>query len=47
MEIVYFIGAFVLLAALIYGTLNYHYRDRVKSRAADQIVRDRYHHNET
>ena len=35
MEIIYFIGAFVLLAALIYGTLNYHYRDRVKSRAAD------------
>ena len=28
MEIVCFIGAFVLLAALIYGTLNYHYRDR-------------------
>ena len=22
----YFIGAFVLLSALIYGTLNYHYR---------------------
>jgi hypothetical protein len=47
MEIVYFIGAFVLLAALIYGTLNYHYRDRAKSRATDQIVRDRYHHNGT
>jgi hypothetical protein len=47
MEIVYFLGAFVLLAALIYGTLNYHYRDRAKSRDADQIVRDRYHHNET
>jgi hypothetical protein len=26
MEILYFIGAFILLAALIYGTLNYHYR---------------------
>jgi hypothetical protein len=26
MEIVYFVGAFVLLATLIYGTINYHYR---------------------
>jgi hypothetical protein len=49
MEILYFIGAFILLAALIYGTLNYHYhyRDRAKSRVADQIVRDRYEHNKT
>ena len=47
MEIVYFVGAFVLLAVLIYGTLNYHYRDRAKSRVADQIVRDRYEHNKT
>jgi len=47
MEIVYFIGAFILLAALIYGTLNYHYRDKRKSKVADQIVRDRYHHNKT
>jgi hypothetical protein len=38
MELVYFIGAVVLLTALIYGTLNYHYRD--KSKVADQIVRD-------
>jgi hypothetical protein len=29
MEIVYFIGAFLLLAALIYGTLNWHYRTGV------------------
>jgi hypothetical protein len=47
MEIVYFIGAFILLAALIYGTLNYHYRDRSRSKVADQMVRDRYHRNET
>jgi hypothetical protein len=26
MEIVYFIGAFLLLVALIYATLNWHYR---------------------
>jgi hypothetical protein len=28
MEIVYFPGALVLLAALIYGVLQYHYRNR-------------------
>jgi hypothetical protein len=47
MEIVYFIGAIILLTALIYGTLNYHYRNKFKSKVADQIVRDRYHHNQT
>ena len=47
MEIVYFIGALILLTALIYGSLQYHYRDRRKSKVADQIVRDRYEHNRT
>jgi hypothetical protein len=47
MEIVYFIGAFALLVALFYGSLNYHYRDKRKSKVADQIVRDRYEHNIT
>ncbi len=47
MEIVYFIGALILLATLIYGTLNYHYRDRTKAKVADQIVRDRYRHDRT
>jgi hypothetical protein len=47
MEIVFFIGALVLLSALIYGTLNYHYRDRRRSKVGDQIVRDRYEHNRT
>lgn len=28
LEAVYFLGALVLLAALIYGTLSYHYRSR-------------------
>jgi hypothetical protein len=28
MEIAYFVGAFILLVALIYGTLQYHYRNR-------------------
>jgi hypothetical protein len=47
MEIIYFIGAFILLAALIYGSLNYHYRSRHQRRVTDQIVRDRYEHNRT
>jgi hypothetical protein len=37
MEIVYFIGAFVLLSAL-YGSLNYRYRDRPE--LAHQTVAD-------
>ena len=47
MEIVYFIGALILLTALIYGSLNYRYRDKCKSKVADPIVRDRYEHNIT
>jgi hypothetical protein len=47
MEAVYFIGAFLLLIALIYGTLNWHYRDKRKDRITDQVVRDRYEHNRT
>jgi hypothetical protein len=46
MEAVYFIGAFLLLVALIYGTLNWHYRDRRRDRVTNQIVRDRYEHNQ-
>jgi hypothetical protein len=45
MEIVDLIGALILLAALIYGSLNYHYRGRRKSKVADQILRDHYEHN--
>jgi hypothetical protein len=47
MEIVYFIGAFILLVVLIYGTLSWRYRDRRKDQVAEQIVRERYHNNET
>jgi hypothetical protein len=47
MEIVYFVGSFILLSALIYGSLNRHYRDRRQARKTDQIVRDRYEHNQT
>jgi hypothetical protein len=47
MEIVYFIGAFILLSALIYSTLHNRHRSRLKDKMADQIVRDRYEHNRT
>ena len=47
LEIVYFLGALVLLIALIYGTLSYHYRNRAATQAGDQIVSDRYRNNES
>jgi hypothetical protein len=46
MEAVYFIGAFILLTALIYGTLQYHYRNRAATRAGEQVVRERYRRNQ-
>jgi hypothetical protein len=45
-EIIYFIGAFVLLPALIYGTLHSHFSNRRFRKASDQIVRDRYERNQ-
>jgi hypothetical protein len=47
MEIVYFAGAFILLTALIYGSMHRHYRDWRQGRKTDQIVHDRYEHNQT
>jgi hypothetical protein len=47
MEIAIFIGAFVLLVALFYGTLNWHFRDKRQDKITDQIVRDRYEHHQT
>jgi hypothetical protein len=47
MEIVYFAGAFILLSALIYGTLQYHYRNRAATRVGEEITRERYRRNET
>ena len=38
-EAVYGIGAVLLLAALIFGVLRYHYRDR---RAVREVARERY-----
>ncbi len=42
MEIVYFIGAAVLLAALIFGVLQYRYRNRAAVEAGGEIVKARY-----
>jgi hypothetical protein len=47
MEIVFFAGAFVLLSALIYGVLSYHYRNRAATQAGGEIARERYKNNET
>ncbi len=42
LETVFFLGAFLLLAAMIYGTLSWHTRDRAAVRAAEEITRKRY-----
>jgi hypothetical protein len=42
LEIVFFLGAFLLLVAMIYGTLSWHYRDRAAVRAAEEVTRARY-----
>jgi hypothetical protein len=47
MEIVYFVGALVLLTGLIYGTLHTRHRSKAQQKVTDQIVRDRYEHNKT
>ena len=47
MEIIYFVGALILLTALIYASMHWHYRDWRQGRKTDQMVRDRYEHNLT
>ncbi|WP_454628397.1 hypothetical protein [Bradyrhizobium cenepequi] len=47
LEIAYGIGALVLLTVLIYGTLQYHFRNRQAMRSGEEAVRRRYEHNET
>ena len=47
LEAVYFLGALVLLTALIYGALSYHYRNRAAARVGDEIVRDLYRQNQS
>ena len=43
----YGVGALILLSALIFGVLQYHYRDRRAVRAGEEIARERYRRNET
>ena len=45
-EIVFFAGAIVLLAALIYGILHNRYRDRAAVLAAEAVTRERYRHDD-
>jgi hypothetical protein len=47
LEMVYGIGALVLLTALIYATLQYHYRNRRASQVGDEIAQERYRKNQT
>jgi hypothetical protein len=47
MEIIYFVGTFIVLVALIYGTLNSRFTNRRLRKVSDQIVRDRYERNQT
>jgi hypothetical protein len=47
LETVYFVGAFVLLAAMIYGVLSNRYRNRAVDRVGDEITRERYRRNDT
>ncbi|MGY3694933.1 hypothetical protein ACVIGA_005013 [Bradyrhizobium sp. USDA 3240] len=47
MEIGFFFGACILLAALIYATLNSRDRNRRKDKLTDQMIRDRSSHDET
>jgi hypothetical protein len=47
LEAVYFLGALILLTALIYGVLSYRYRNRAVTAAGDEVVRERYRQNQT
>lgn len=47
LESLYFVGALVLLTALIYGTLSYRYRNRAATRVGEEITRERYRQNQS
>ena len=46
-EIVFGIGALLLLSALVFGVLQYQRRNRAAVREGDKIVADRYRNDET
>jgi hypothetical protein len=47
LEIVYGVGALILLIALIFGVLQYHYRNRRAVKIGGEIARERYERNES
>jgi hypothetical protein len=47
LEIVYGVGALILLIALIFGVLQYHYRNRRAVKIGAEIARERYERNES
>jgi hypothetical protein len=47
LEWLFFVGAFVLLVALIYGVLSYRYRHREAARIGGEIAAERYRRDET
>ena len=47
LEIIYGFAALVLLTALIFAVLHYHFRDRRAVQVGDDITRERYKRNET
>jgi len=47
LEVVYFLGALVLLTALIYGTLSYRYRNKAAVQVGEEVVRERYRQDQT
>jgi hypothetical protein len=46
-EIVFGVGALVLLTTLIYGILQHRYRNKSAVRVGDEVVADRYRNDET
>lgn len=46
-EMIYGVGALILLTALIYGVLQYRYRNRAAVKCGDKIVEERYRRDET
>lgn len=47
LEVIFFVGAFVLMLALIYGTYRGRFQDRATERASNDIVRRRYRGRES
>lgn len=45
-EIIYLIGAVVLLGALAWGTVQYNRRNRAQTKIGEDVVRERYKRNE-